>query len=139
MDFDLSIGAAPKSMATICKGLSCNRREIILSCRARNISACSWNVGMPVGSLSLPRHSSDSLPNPNSARSTRGAHVRRGTETGHASAGGTGARLHHGRNRCLRLLSQTAMEKPKTCTLLLHIAFHKGNQKQSSLEGSDLF
>lgn len=104
MDFDLSVGAAPKSMATTCKGLSCVRREIILSCRARNISACSWNVGMPVGSLGLPRHSSDGLQKPDPARSTRGAHVCGGTETRHASAGGTGARPQHGRNRRLRLL-----------------------------------
>lgn len=31
------------------------------------------------------------------------------------------------------------MEKLETCTLLLHLAFYKGNQKQSSLDGSDLF
>lgn len=65
------------------KGLSCSRREIILSCRARNISACSWNVGMLVGSLSPPRHSSD-WPSP---RHRGGPCVRRHGDASHFSGG----------------------------------------------------
>lgn len=76
-DSDLRFRAAPKSMPTICRGLSCGRRGIILSCRARNTSACSWNRGMLLRSLSLPRHSSDGLQNTPSPKQRGRHHARR--------------------------------------------------------------